>query len=88
MLSFDGQATEDDGKVLLGTLAWSGNFKIDFEKDSYQNLRLIAGINPHASEYPLATNQAFTTPSFIYTYSDKGKGEVTSIGETVLVKGQ
>ena len=28
MLSFDKPATEDEGKVLLGTLAWSGNFQI------------------------------------------------------------
>lgn len=77
MLSFDRQATEDEGKVLLGTLAWSGNFKIDFEKDSYRNLRLIAGINPHASAYSLAANQEFQTPSFIYTYSENGKGEAS-----------
>ncbi len=77
MLSFDSQATEDDGKVLLGTLAWSGNFKIDFEKDSYQNLRLIAGINPHASEYALVANEEFKTPSFIQTYSENGKGEAS-----------
>ena len=73
-LSFDRPATEDEGKVLLGQLAWSGNFKIDFEMDSYHHLRLIAGINPHASEYPLEANQEFTTPSMIYTFSEKGKG--------------
>jgi alpha-galactosidase len=77
MLSFDQQATEEDGAVLLGTLAWSGNFKIDFEKDSYQNLRLIAGINPHASEYSLAPNQEFKTPSFIHTYTENGKGQAS-----------
>jgi alpha-galactosidase len=77
MLSFDKPATEDEGKVLLGTLAWSGNFQMDFEVDTYNNLRLIAGISPHASAYPLATNKDFTTPSFIYTYSDKGKGEAS-----------
>ena len=76
-LSFDRPATEDEGKVLLGQLAWSGNFKIDFEMDSYHHLRLMAGINPHASEYPLATNEEFTTPSFIFTFSDKGKGQAT-----------
>ena len=53
MVSFDKPATEDAGKVLFGQLAWSGNFKIDFEVDSYKNLRLIAGINPYASEYTL-----------------------------------
>jgi alpha-galactosidase len=73
-LAFDRPATEDEGKVLLGQLAWSGNFKIDFEMDSYHHLRLMAGINPHASEYPLAANEEFKTPSFIYTFSEHGKG--------------
>ncbi len=77
MLSFDEIATEETGKVLLGTLGWSGNFRIDFENDTYNNLRLIAGINPHASEYPLASGQEFQTPSFIYTFSDHGKGEAS-----------
>jgi len=77
MLSFDRQATEDEGKVMLGTLAWSGNFKIDFEMDSYHNLRVLAGINPHASEYSLAPNQEFKTPSFISTFSENGKGEAS-----------
>ncbi len=77
MVSFDKPATEDEGKVLMGQLAWSGNFKIDFEVDVYKNLRLIAGINPYASEYLLAPAQEFTTPSFIYTFSDNGKGEAS-----------
>ena len=77
MVSFDKPATEDAGKVLFGQLAWSGNFKIDFEVDPYHNLRLIAGINPHASEYGLAANQSFQTPSFIYTFSENGKGEAS-----------
>lgn len=72
-LSVDRPATEDEGKVLFGTLAWSGNFKIDFEVDLFRNLRLIAGINPHASEYALQSGGTFTTPAFIYTYSDHGK---------------
>jgi alpha-galactosidase len=38
MLSFDKPATETEGKVMLGTLAWSGNFRMDFEVDSYHNL--------------------------------------------------
>jgi alpha-galactosidase len=73
-LSFDRPATEEEGKVLLGQLAWSGNFRIDFEMDSYHHLRLLAGINPHASEYPLEAGQEFTTPALIYTFSDHGKG--------------
>ncbi len=76
-LSLDKPATEDEGNVLLGTLAWSGNFKIDFEKDVYHHLRLVAGINPYASEYTLQPGKTFTTPGFIYTYSQNGKGEAS-----------
>ena len=74
MLSIDKEAAEDAGKVLLANLAWSGNYRFDFEKDRYDNLRLIAGANPHAAEYQLAANATFDTPHFIYTYSEKGKG--------------
>lgn len=68
-------ATEEEGSVFLGTLAWTGNFKIDLEKDVYGHLRMIAGINPFASEYRLAPGKSFKTPSFIYTLSDHGYGE-------------
>lgn len=77
ILSFDNNSTEESGKVLLGTLAWTGNFKIDFEKDNFNNLRLIAGINPYASTYYLDPGKEFQTPSFIYTYSENGKGEAS-----------
>lgn len=77
MLSFDKPIEEENGKVLMGTLAWTGNFKMDFEIDSYNNLRLVAGINPFASEYFLKSGEEFTTPSFITTYSENGKGEAS-----------
>ncbi len=77
MISFDRPATEDEGKVLLGTLAWTGNYQIGFEIDSYHNLRLIGGINPFASEYTLKPGQEFKTPSFITTYSEHGKGDAS-----------
>ncbi|KAA1243069.1 alpha-galactosidase [Aquimarina sp. RZ0] len=77
MLSFDEVATEDKGKVMLANLAWSGNYRFDFEKDRYDNLRLIAGANPHAAEYQLAPKESFETPHLIYAYSENGKGEAS-----------
>jgi alpha-galactosidase len=77
ILSMDQAASENQGSVILGQLAWSGNFKLDFEVDSYDNLRLIAGINPYASEYLLEKNQTFKTPSFIYAISHHGTGEAS-----------
>ena len=77
LVSFNKPANEENGKVLLGQLAWSGNFKLDFELDPLHNLRLIAGINPHASQYELPAGKSFETPAFISTYSEKGTGEAS-----------
>ena len=77
MVSLDKPATEDEGSVLYGALAWSGNFKIDLELDYQDNLRIIAGINNYASPYTLKPGERFTTPEFIYTFSDKGKGDAS-----------
>jgi len=77
ILGFDKPAAEDEGDVILGQLAWSGNFKIDFEVDAYNNLRLIAGINPYASAYLLPASQPFKTPSFIYAMSGSGTGDAS-----------
>ncbi len=74
MVAFDKPAQENSGMVMLGQLAWSGNYKLDFEIDSYQTLRLIAGINPYASAYTLPAGKSFTTPSLIYSLSDQGTG--------------
>lgn len=77
IMSFGKPASENEGTVLLGQLAWSSNFKLDFEIDSYKNLRLIAGINPYASEYSLPANQIFKTPALIYSLSNHGTGEAS-----------
>jgi alpha-galactosidase len=77
MVSFGKPASENEGSVMLGQLAWSSNFKLEFEIDSNKNLRLIAGINPYASEYSLAPNVIFKTPSLIYALSNHGTGEAS-----------
>lgn len=77
MVSLNKIATEDEGKVLYGSLEWSGNFRIDLELDNQNNLRIIAGINNYASAYTLKPNEEFTTPPFLYTFSDKGKGDAS-----------
>ncbi len=77
ILSFGGPAKENSGQVLLGQLAWSGNYKLDFEIDSHKDLRFIAGINTYVSSYTLAPGKTFKTPSLIYTVSNSGTGEAS-----------
>jgi alpha-galactosidase len=76
-LSYSKPATEDEGSVLLATLAYSGNFRVDFEVDQQDNLRIISGINNYASDYVLQPNQSFETPALVYTFSNKGCGEAS-----------
>lgn len=77
MLAMDGEATETSGKVLAASLAWSGNYKLQFELTTDDKLVVTAGMNPWASAYTLAPGRKFTTPRLIYTFSDKGKGEAS-----------
>ncbi|MFD2936534.1 alpha-galactosidase [Spirosoma flavum] len=74
LVSLNQPADEDRGEVIAGTLSWSGNFQLAFEVDPLHNLRIIPGINPYASAYTLAPGVEFTTPAFLFTYSNKGKG--------------
>ncbi len=65
---------EDYGEVIAGALAWSGNFRLNFEIDEFDVLNILAGANPDASEYVLEAGESFTTPEMIYTHSFNGAG--------------
>jgi alpha-galactosidase len=73
-LSLNEKSDENNGELIAGTLGWSGNFQFVFEVDEKGSLRIISGINPFASEYTVQPGKAFKTPSFIFTYSNHGKG--------------
>lgn len=73
-LSLGASATEESGTVLTGTLGWTGNFRFTFEVDHSGHLRLIAGINPYASQYTLKAGETFRTPDFYFTLSFAGRG--------------
>ncbi len=75
LLGIGGKAREKEGTVLLGSLAWSGNFALNFEMGAPGKLRLNAGIHPEASERHLKAGESFTTPALIYTLSTRGIGE-------------
>lgn len=73
-----GQAVqESQGRVMLGTIGWTGNFRFTFEVDNLGNLRVIPAINPYASNYELKPGEVFVTPEFIFTLSNKGTGEAS-----------
>lgn len=77
LISLDGPAREDSGEVYGGSLAWSGNHKTTFEVDECGQLNVLPQINDFASTYTLDPGQTLTTPQMVWTYSDRGRGQVS-----------
>jgi alpha-galactosidase len=76
VLSLDGPPAENSGRVLAGSLEWSGNFQCAFD-DNGENIRALCGVNPFASAYHLNPNETFTTPKMIWAWSANGLGEMS-----------
>ncbi len=76
-LGIDSPAAENSGNLLVGTLGWTGNYRFTFEVDHKGELRVISGINPYASRRKLGKGETFTTPEFIFTLSDAGRGKAS-----------
>jgi alpha-galactosidase len=76
LLGFDGATNENSGRVLGGTFAWSGSFQFAFDHTG-STLRSLCGVNPFASAYHLKPGETFATPAMIWTWSEKGAGEMS-----------
>lgn len=63
---------EDDGEAIGFSLVYSGNFLIQAETDTYNNLRMMAGIHPDGFEWKLNPGQTFQTPECVSVYTQKG----------------
>ena len=77
MLSLDGPATENQGNIIAGTLAWTGNYAISFDRSLQNDINIVAGINESTGGWTLSKNERFVTPELILTYSNRGKGQIS-----------
>ncbi len=73
VLSLDGPPLEDRGRVLAGSLEWSGSFQCAFD-DNGRSIRALCGVNPFSSAYHLNPGATFTTPKMIWVWSANGLG--------------
>ena len=76
ILSLGGAASETNGIVLAGSLAWSGSFQCEFDNNG-QGVRALAGINPFASALSLAAGKDFATPTMLWVWSTNGLGDMS-----------
>ena len=77
MLSLDGKARENEGRVIGAALCYSGNYKLRFDTDDSNYHHFFAGINEENSEYNLPKNEVFATPPLALTYSEEGLSGVS-----------
>ena len=79
MVSLDGKARENDGRVIGAAVCWSGNYKLRFDTGTGDKTlhHLIAGIDETGCDYRLAPGTTFRTPELALTYSEEGKGGAT-----------
>src|SRR5262249_22331323 len=73
VLSLDGPPAETEGRVLAGSLAWSGSFQCAFDNNG-QSVHALCGVNPFASSYSLKPGETFTTPVMLWVWSASGLG--------------
>jgi alpha-galactosidase len=69
----EGKAQEEAGRVVMGSLAWSGNWHLDFQSEYQDAVRVSGGINPFQPQ-SLGAGGLLETPRLILTVSGKGKG--------------
>lgn len=77
IVSLDNPSSENYGEVIGGALAWSGNYKMIYQVEQFGHLHLLGGINPFMSEIPLKSKESFETPKFIFSYSNRGRGQLS-----------
>lgn len=73
----DKDATEDYGKCYGMTFVYSGSFQAEIEKDSYDQTRMLMGLQEEQFSYPLSPGEEFQAPEVIFTYSNQGLEKLT-----------
>lgn len=77
MISLDGKAQENQGRVIGAALCYTGNYKLMFDSDASDYHKFYAGINEENSPYNLKRGETFVTPPLAFTYSEEGLSGVS-----------
>lgn len=68
----DHNADYNSGRVWGVNFIYSGNFVADVQKNQFDSIRVVMGINPENFCWKLASGEVFETPQAVLVYSDKG----------------
>ncbi len=70
----EGNASEEQGNVWFGVLAWSGNWKLEAEVTDFASTRVHIGVNDWDFAWQLEKGETFTTPPALAGFTTNGFG--------------
>ncbi|MCC3373243.1 alpha-galactosidase [Cohnella sp. REN36] len=73
----DGGASETAGRVWFGALAWSGNWKLVFERTTFGGVRVAGGVNDFDGAFSLAPGETYESPVFVGGFATGGFGQMS-----------
>lgn len=71
------RADQEHGQVYGFNFVYSGNFTAQVEKNQFDSLRLVMGINPKEFCFVIEPGETFNAPEVVMVYSDEGLGKMT-----------
>ncbi len=77
MISLDGKARENSGRVIGLALEWGGNYELRFQTNDSDFHHIFAGICPDSAPYSLGRGESFKTPAVAYSFSGQGLSGVS-----------
>lgn len=72
MILADKTTTENQGDCYAMSFVYSGGFKGEVEKDQYNQIRMLLGLQEEQFRYPLKPAEEFVSPEVIMTYTHEG----------------
>lgn len=76
--AIDYSATKNTGDVYFGTIKWSGNWKIEIQKQLYERIAISMGINEWDFSFFLKPGEKFITPEIVYGFTKQGFDNMTN----------
>ena len=73
----EGETDLYNGKVWFGSVKYSGNWRIDFDKSFNGPVQIVGGMNFWDQELNLKPGSVFATPRIVFGYTEQGTEGVT-----------
>ncbi len=74
----DRDASEDTGNCYGLLFVYSGNFLCEAERDQYDQIRVLMGLQSDLFHYPLEPGEKLVVPETILSFSDQGLGTLSA----------